>query len=299
MENFGQSLKTLVAQVKRVKNKLSGQIDEVEKKLSEKIDGVDGKVKEHMELTETVKSDLDMVQATNEVIEVRVLDVDSRITYVQRGLQLLCSVVGESLSGNKNGALGTPLKDFAKKELPRTPSQRLQSQEDKRQQLQRSRTTPHDEGGGATGGTDRVLGTQGEMTTREEEEEEEEEQGRGRRERITEMEAQGESLELSFDRHRLFSSDDSDDSPISEEPDSGGTDEEDISYDDYNIEADTVEARLKAIQRFSVGLKTFNSAASEARESVDKSRSPKARASPRKRRTPRKMSSSSGSKFTN
>ena len=71
MENFGQSLKTLVAQVKRVKNKLSGQIDEVDKKLSSKIDRVDDRVKENLELTETVKTELDMIQATTEVIEVR------------------------------------------------------------------------------------------------------------------------------------------------------------------------------------------------------------------------------------
>ena len=72
MENFGQSLKTLVAQVKRVKNKLSGQIDDVDKKLSSKIDRVDDRVKENLELTESVKTELDMVQATTEVIEVRV-----------------------------------------------------------------------------------------------------------------------------------------------------------------------------------------------------------------------------------
>jgi len=97
MENFGQSLKTLVAQVKRVKNKLSGQIDDVDKKLSRKIDGVDDKVRENLELTEAVKTELDMVQATSEVIEIRLLDADSRVTYVQRGVQLLCSVVGETL----------------------------------------------------------------------------------------------------------------------------------------------------------------------------------------------------------
>ncbi|GMH51859.1 hypothetical protein TrRE_jg5055 [Triparma retinervis] len=124
MENFGQSLKTLVAQVKRVKNKLSGQIDEVDKKLSSKIDRVDDRVKENLELTETVKTELDMIQATTEVIEVRLLDADSRVTYVQRGVQLLCSVVGETLSGGKNNALGNSLKDFAKREPPKVPSAR-------------------------------------------------------------------------------------------------------------------------------------------------------------------------------
>ena len=39
-------------------------------------------------------------------------------------MQLLCSVVGETLSGGKNSALGNSLKDFANRVPPKVPSDR-------------------------------------------------------------------------------------------------------------------------------------------------------------------------------
>lgn len=168
------------------------------------------------------------------------------MTYVQRGVQLLCSVVGETLSGGKNGALGNSLKDFANREPPKVPSARKAVRKE----------------GGDVGDAD------------------------------------GGAGDLSIDRHHLFGDDEFDGiDDGSEDRDSDcmrGVDEDDDDDDirfaagesGYNVAGDTVEDRLKAIQRLADGLKSYSSRGSPARGSPMRSRgSPSSKLStPRSRR---------------
>ena len=169
------------------------------------------------------------------------------MTYVQRGVQLLCSVVGETLSGGKNNALGNSLKDFANREPPKVPSARKAVRKE----------------GGDVGDAD------------------------------------GGAGDLSIDRHHLFGDDEFDGiDDGSEDRDSDcmrGVDEDDDDDDDirfaagesgYNVAGDTVEDRLKAIQRLADGLKSYSSRGSPARGSPMRSRgSPSSKLStPRSRR---------------
>jgi len=93
VEGFGSRLLGIGKQLHQVK----GQIEEVETKLTEKVENVGERVEEVKVVSDLNSSKLD--------------GVDSKVTYVQRGVHLLCSVVAEGYRGNQ-GRLGDEVRDF-------------------------------------------------------------------------------------------------------------------------------------------------------------------------------------------
>ncbi|GMH78791.1 hypothetical protein TL16_g07937 [Triparma laevis f. inornata] len=101
LDIVGKSLESVSEQVKRVHNKLSGQVQEVD----DKVKGVDEKVERNLEISRAIKFELD------EALE-RLKDGDERQDYIQRGIHLLCSVVGDAVGTNT--AMGRKLLTFNK-----------------------------------------------------------------------------------------------------------------------------------------------------------------------------------------
>ena len=102
------TLEGVAAQVKRVHDNLRGQISDVDAK----VDAVDEKLTRSMEMSRSIKYELDEVLA-------RVSDGDDRGEYIQRGVFLLCSVVGEAVGTNT--AMGRRLLTFSKERGPAGP----------------------------------------------------------------------------------------------------------------------------------------------------------------------------------
>ncbi|GMH84075.1 hypothetical protein TrVE_jg12114 [Triparma verrucosa] len=101
LDIVGKSLESVSEQVKKVHDKLSGQVQEVD----DKVKGVDEKVERNLEQSRVIKFELD------EVLE-RLKDGDDRQDYIQRGIHLLCSVVGEAVG--TNSVMGRKLLTFSK-----------------------------------------------------------------------------------------------------------------------------------------------------------------------------------------
>ena len=101
MDIVHASLSGVASQIKKVHDKLSNQVSDVDKK----VDAVDEKLTKSMEMTRSIKFELDEVLA-------RVSDGDNRGEYIQRGVFLLCSVVGEAVGTNT--AMGRKLLTFSK-----------------------------------------------------------------------------------------------------------------------------------------------------------------------------------------
>ena len=104
------TLEGVASQVKKVHDSLRGQISDVDAK----VDAVDEKLTKSMDMSRSIKYELDEVLA-------RVSDGDDRGEYIQRGVFLLCSVVGEAVGTNT--AMGRRLLTFSKERGPSGPDE--------------------------------------------------------------------------------------------------------------------------------------------------------------------------------